>query len=95
MQSVRRQRMPAESRPHEHRNQSDFTIHGSGTVYLFEPLSKSAQAWLENHCPAGNNHQYLGRNLAVEFRYVEEIVHLAIRDGLTPAANVSSEWSVS
>jgi len=86
-QSERRLRIAADSRLHlkrPNRLDPDFSIHGFGSIYLFEPLSKSARAWLDEHCPAGDNHQYLGRNLAVEFRYVDEIVHLAIRDGLKP-----------
>jgi hypothetical protein len=90
-QSERRHKSAAGSRPHPIQSAPDFTIYGSGSVYLFEPLTETAQAWMANHCPAGKNHQYLGRNLAIEFRYVDEIVHLAIRDGLTPPTKLSAE----
>jgi len=94
-QSVRSQRMPAEPRPHDHRNRPDFSLYGSGTVYLFGPLSDTAQAWLDAHCPPGADHQYLGQKLAIEFRCIEDIIHLAIRDGLAPAATASAERSVN
>ena len=94
-QSIRQREGAANYRPHlGHGNQPDFSISGSGTVYLFEPLSETAQAWLKNHCPAGSDHQYLGRNLAVEFRYVAEIIRHAICDGLKPAAELMTEGRV-
>jgi len=94
-QSVRRHELPAASRPRGQPHPPDFSIYGSGTVYLFHPLSATAQAWLAAHCPPSADHQYLGQNLAVEFRYAADIIRRAIRDGLTPAANTSTERSVS
>ena len=93
-QSVRQHRMPAESRPHYQPNLPDFSIYRSGSVSLFRPLSPAAQAWLEAHCPQGSDHQYLGQNLAIEFRFVDEIIEHAIKDGLNPATNLLAEGSV-
>lgn len=82
--SVQQPHCAAANRSHPYqRPLPDFLIHGSGTLYLFEPLTQTAQAWLEAHCPAGRDHQYLGRNLAIECRYVADIIQFATRDGLT------------
>ena len=72
----------ADSHPHLNR-QPDFFVQGSGTVSLFVPLTETARAWLNTHCPADNDHQYLGCNLAIEFRYVANIIRRAVGDGLT------------
>lgn len=81
-QSLRRQRMPAALRPHPHANPPDFSLHGSGSVFLFEPLTATASQWLATHCPLTGDHQYFGDALAVEHRYVENIVLLATQAGL-------------
>lgn len=63
-------------------NPPDFAVTGSGSVYLFCPLTEAAQAWLDEHCSSDESHQYLGKNLAVEHRYIGDIIKLAIQDGL-------------
>ena len=74
--------MPADSHPHA--NQPDFSLHGSGTVFLFEPLTERASQWLETHCPPTGDHQYFGDALAIEHRYVSNIILLATLAGLQP-----------
>lgn len=74
--------MPADS--HLHAYQPDFSIHGSGTVFLFEPLTDRASQWLEAHCPLTGDHCYIGGSLAIEHRFVGNIVLLATLDGLRP-----------
>jgi hypothetical protein len=63
----------------------DFTVSGCGTVFLFHPLTEKATAWLQAHCSADGEHQYLGRALAVEHRYIRSIIQLAVQDGLMPS----------
>ncbi len=92
-QSVRQHNDAADSRPHLN-HQPDFFVQGSGTMFLFVPLSQTAQAWLDTHCPADDDHQYLGCNLAIEFRYVADIIRSAIRDGLTSTAEFLAEGRV-
>lgn len=65
--------------------QPDFQIQGGGSLYLFCPLTSAAREWLETHCPADGEHQYLGPNLAVEHRYISSIINYAINDGLNPS----------
>jgi hypothetical protein len=72
------------------RQPADFTIHQSGSVSLFAPITESARAWLCQHCPAGDDHQYIGDSLAVEHRFIAEIIRLAIRDGLMPSPTSST-----
>jgi hypothetical protein len=61
----------------------DFLIQTGGTVALWNPLTAAARAWLKAHCPADEDHQYLGHALAVEHRYGEPLVALAREDGLS------------
>jgi hypothetical protein len=60
----------------------DFEISHHGTLSLFHPLSERANKWLGRHCPPDQEHQYLGRALAVEHRYVHDFTCFALYDGL-------------
>ena len=62
---------------------ADFSIHYGGSVSLFIPLTAAADEWLDLHCPRDGEHQYLGPNLAVEARYLRDLIRYAISDGLT------------
>ncbi len=62
----------------------DFAITYHGTVSLFYPLTDKANDWLRLYCPPDGEHQYFAQALAIEHRYVCDILELAIRDGLTP-----------
>jgi hypothetical protein len=77
-------------------NQPDFAVIGSGTVYLFQPLTEKAAAWLKEHFPPSSDHQYLGDSLAIGHRYISDIIVLAIFDGrLMPPAELSPEGRVN
>jgi hypothetical protein len=65
---------------------ADFTILNSGSVFVFVSLSEAANAWLGEHCSPGSEHQYLGRSLVVEHRYICDLVDHAVADGLLPAS---------
>lgn len=69
----------------------DFCIYGSGTVFLFQPLTVRATAWLQEHFPANSDHQYLAESLAVGHRYIADIILLAIRNGMSPPAELFAE----
>jgi hypothetical protein len=60
----------------------DFAISYHGTVSLFHPLTNRAGDWLRLHCPLDDEHQYFGNALAIEHRFVSDIVQLASGDGL-------------
>ena len=64
--------------------QPDFVVLNQGSLFLFIPLSKTANTWLGKHCPEGQDHFYAGPNLVVEHRYVCDLVECAIADGLQP-----------
>ena len=66
----------------------DFVISGGGTLYLFNPLTDRAEAWLREHCSADDEHHYLGRALAVEHRYIQDFIQLAVNDGLMPSSKL-------
>ena len=58
----------------------DFELSGHGTVYLFQPLTPEARAWVEEYLPA--DAMWFGGAVVVEHRYIGDIVGGAIGDGL-------------
>jgi hypothetical protein len=58
----------------------DFEIFGGGTVYLLHPLTPEAHDWVAEHLPADALHP--GDAVAIEWRYVGNVVGGAIADGL-------------
>jgi len=58
----------------------DFAISGGGTVYLLHPLTRAARTWLAEHLPV--DAMRLGNAVAVEWRYIGDIVGGAIGAGL-------------
>ena len=63
------------------RKMADFEITGGGTVYILTPCTTEAKEWLEEHVDL-DNVQWFGRGIAVEHRYIEDIVEGARGDGL-------------
>lgn len=60
---------------------TDFTVQGGGTVYLLCPITDKAEEWIEENIP--EDAQKLGVNVAVEHRYIEDIIEGIRADGLT------------
>jgi len=50
----------------------DFVVHDEGTVWLFTPLSPAAFDFLSQHIQ--HDAQYFGPSLAVEHRYVYDLL---------------------
>jgi hypothetical protein len=61
--------------------QSDVTVSGDGTVYLFHPESRAALVWLDDNVHL-EGWQWLGRAFAVEHRFVAPLVEGMLADGL-------------
>ena len=57
----------------------ELSLHGS--IDLLTPLTPEAQAWMNENIP--DDAQWFGSGLAVEPRYVPDIVQGMIDDGLT------------
>ncbi len=60
--------------------QIDFESSGHGTLYLLRPVSRAANAWVEEHPPADAT-WWCGA-VVVEHRYIGDIVRGAVADGL-------------
>lgn len=63
---------------------TDFQVYADGpmsTVYLLIPLSDAARAWVDEHLP--EDRLTLGAGVAVEHRYIGDLVETIIGDGLT------------
>jgi hypothetical protein len=61
--------------------QTDVAISGSGTIYLFHLLTYGAQDWVDGH--VSEDRQMFGTALAVEHRYVADLVQGMRADGLS------------
>lgn len=59
----------------------DFTVSGGGTIYLLHPNTLKAQVWVNEHLP--EDRQTFGNAVAVEHRYIGDVVDGIRSDGLT------------
>jgi hypothetical protein len=50
----------------------DFPLRDEGTIWLFTPLTPSALQFLSEHIQG--DAQYFGNSLAVEYRYVSDLI---------------------
>ena len=57
------------------------------TVYLLRAESDTAQAWIDDHIPEDATR--FGGGVAVEHRYISDIVKGMIEDGLKPEVDFS------
>lgn len=60
---------------------TDFTLYDGGSLFLLTPKSEEATAWVEKHLP--DDAPTLGRGVAVEHRFIEDIVEGLMSEGLT------------
>lgn len=58
----------------------DFTVSGGGSVYLLTPITQEANDWVDTHL--GGDVQRLGNGIAVEHRYIGDVVIGIRNDGL-------------
>lgn len=65
----------------EERQMVDFLVYNEGTIWLFNPLSERANAWVAEHV-AAESWQWLCDALAVEHRFAPAIVEAMVGDGL-------------
>ncbi len=63
------------------RQRLDVLVHTEGTIWVFNPLSERARAWVNEHV-AAEPWQWLCDALAVEHRYAPAIVEAMVADGL-------------
>jgi hypothetical protein len=61
----------------------DFVVENHGSIFLLQPLSLAANAWVEENLP--ENHQTFGSAVVVEHRYITDIVRGVQADGLEVA----------
>lgn len=59
----------------------DFELTDHGSVSLLRPITDEAREWIDENI--GDDAQWLGRGLAIEHRYVGDIVEGILNDGLT------------
>lgn len=59
---------------------TDVKVQNEGSIFLFHPLTKSADAWIEEHVAEGA--LYYGNALVVEHRYALDVAQGMLDDGL-------------
>jgi hypothetical protein len=62
-------------------SQSDVTVSGDGTVYLFTPETPAAVAWLSDNVHI-EGWQWLGGGFGVEHRFARPLIGGMVADGL-------------
>lgn len=58
----------------------DLLVHGEGSIYVLRPTSRRGQRWIDEHV-SDICHEWAGA-IAVEHRFIGDIVRGAIADGL-------------
>jgi hypothetical protein len=58
----------------------DLLVSGGGSVYLLFATSAAGASWIAEHIP--DDAQWFGGGVAVEHRYIADIVTGAVADGL-------------
>lgn len=62
-------------------NSHDFFVTGGPSVFLLIPISDEGAAWIDEHIPEDALHH--GNGIAVEWRYIKDIVVGIQNDGLS------------
>jgi hypothetical protein len=65
---------------------ADFAIYDDGTISLLRPVTEQAKEWTRDHIP--ELAMWWAGAVAIEHRYVEDILFGIHDDGLT----VSTDW---
>jgi hypothetical protein len=60
--------------------QPDFLVENQGTIFLLQPLTPSANSWIEENLP--EDRTTFGSAVVVEHRYISDIVAGIQNDGL-------------
>ena len=58
----------------------DFIVSNHGTIFLLQPLTAAAKEWVAEHLP--EDHQTFGSSIAVEHRFILDIVDGIRNNGL-------------
>jgi hypothetical protein len=64
--------------------QSDFIYQHEGAIGLLYPVTDEARTWVDEHI--GDDAQWFGKGLVIEWRYVDPIIEGITGDGLEVAA---------
>lgn len=59
----------------------DVLVENHGTIFMLRPQTEAAEQWIEDHVQT-EGWQWLGKGLAVDHRYAENLVAGMIEAGL-------------
>jgi hypothetical protein len=78
---VRRKREEIEERPQV--TIRDICFRHEGSIILAAAITDAGKAWLAENCPHDEDHQYFGKALVVEPRYLDNLIQGMQNDGLS------------
>jgi len=64
----------------------DFTVENHGSIFLLQPQNKQAIDWVDEHIGQSNGFQPYSPTIAVEHRYIADIVAGIRNDGWVVSA---------
>ena len=59
---------------------TDLLLHGEGSIYLLRAASRRGQLWVDDN--VSTDRQEWAGAVVIEHRYIADIVHGAVADGL-------------
>lgn len=62
------------------KQETDVTVEGGGSIFLFRPHTDAARDWIEQHVQ--DDAQWIGGGLVVEHRYAHDLADGMLQDGL-------------
>ena len=60
---------------------ADFLLADHGSIFLLEPITDAARAWVEEHLPLEEVTRW-GPSIVVEHRHIRDLVFVIVADGL-------------
>ena len=63
---------------------TDFGVSDHGSIFLLEPRTRAARNWIDEHI--ADNAQFWGECVAVEHRYIWDLVEGIVADGYSVEA---------
>jgi len=63
---------------------TDFTVLNAGNIFILNPITEAADAWVEEKIPTTDETQTWGqKGIVVEHRYIQPIIEGILEDKLT------------
>jgi hypothetical protein len=62
---------------------TDFTVLNAGSIFILNPITEAADAWVEEKVGINDETQFWGpKGIVIEHRYIQPIIEGILEDGL-------------